>query len=95
MEQKGYARKRGENVPTDESMISDNFSSIRYRRKKETKNILEFVHGRFEGSIYGAWNFLKSNAAPELMERLFLGYKHGKFLETLYGKFKENESSCC
>ena len=45
LERKGYARKRRENIPTDKNMISHNLSSTRYRRKKETKNILEFLHG--------------------------------------------------
>ena len=49
--------------------------------------------GGFEGSIYGALEFFKSNATPELTEGLFWGYKCGKFLEKLYSKFKENDKA--
>lgn len=56
LEQKGYARKRRENVPTDEKMISDNFSSTRYRRKNETKNMLEFLHGGIVGQVTSVSN---------------------------------------
>lgn len=45
LEQKGYARKRRENKPTDEAMIKDSASSARYRRRIESKNIMEFIHG--------------------------------------------------
>ena len=93
LEQKGYARKRRENVPTNDEMISNYSSSTRYRRKNETKNMLEFIHGGFEGSLYGAWDYLKSNASADLMETLFLKYKRGKFLEKLCGKFKQKDDA--
>ena len=93
LEQKGYARKRRENIPTDEEMILDNFSSTRYRRRNETKNMLEFIHGGIEGSILGSCDYFKSHATPELMEKLFLTFKRGKFLQNLYSKFKEKDQT--
>ena len=45
LEKKGYARKRRENTATNFELITDGSSSTRYRRQKETKNILEFIHG--------------------------------------------------
>jgi hypothetical protein len=35
------SRNRREKLPTDEKMITDNFCSTRYRRRNETKNILQ------------------------------------------------------
>ena len=87
MEQKGFARKRRENAPTTETMINSSTSSTRYRRKEETKNILEYIHGGKESSLYGAWDYLKSHASTTLIEKLIVSYKRGKFIETVYGKF--------
>ena len=87
LEHKGYARKRRENTTTTYKTISDSSSSRRYCRRKESQNILEYIHGGKEGAIYGAWDFVAANANPELMESLFTSYKQGNFLEKLYGKF--------
>jgi hypothetical protein len=92
LEQKGYARKRRENIPTSKDMISNYSSSTRYRRKAETTNILEFIHGGLEGSLYGAWDYLKSFASSELMESFMQSYNRGKFLENLYLKFKQSDT---
>ena len=48
-------------IPEDEGvllahymrMIHDYKSSTRYKRREETKNVLEFIHGGFEASLYG------------------------------------------
>ena len=87
LEQKAYTRKRRENTATTYETISYSSSSRRYRRRKESQNILEYIHGGKEGAIYGAWYFVAANANPELMQSLFTSYKQGKFLEKLYGKF--------
>ena len=96
LEQKGYVRKRRENVSyiiwfNVNYMISDNSSSNRYRRGTETKKILEFIHGEVEASLHGAWDYFKSNASSKLIEQLFLSFKRGKFLQKLCGKFKEKD----
>ena len=47
-------------IPEDEGvllvhymrMIHDYKSSTRYRRREETKNVLEFIYGGFEASLY-------------------------------------------
>ena len=45
LEHKGYARKRRENTTTTYETISDSSSSRRYCRRKESQNILEYIHG--------------------------------------------------
>lgn len=87
LEQKGYARKRRENTETTMESIQSASNSTRYRRRTESQNILEYIHGGPMGSLFGAWDYLQSHAKPELMEKLILSYKRGKFLEKLYGKF--------
>ena len=85
--QKRSARTRRENTPTTFENINDNSNSTRYKRQKETKDVLQYIHGGSEGAIYGAWDFLKRHASNELIEKLLLSYKRGKFLEKIYGKF--------
>ena len=41
---------------TTYEMINDYNLSTRYRRREETKNILDFIHGGFEPSLHGAWD---------------------------------------
>ena len=89
LEQKGYARKRRENSATSFEMINDTSSSMRYRCRDESKKVLEYIHGGREGSIYGAWDYLKGVASLKQMESLILSYKRGKFLEKLVGKFSD------
>ena len=72
-------------------MIPENSSSTHYQRRSETKNILQFIHGGVEASLYGAWDYFKSNASSELIEELFFSFKVGKFLEKLFCKFKEKD----
>ena len=54
LEQKNYAVTKRQKNPTTESMITDVKSSTRYRRRKETKNVLEYIHGGCQGAVYGA-----------------------------------------
>ena len=87
LEQKGYSRKRRENTSTTWETINSSKCSARHRRRTESKNILEYVHGGEQGSLYGAWDFLQSHCGSDLMEKFILSFKRGKFLEKLYGKF--------
>lgn len=48
------ARSRWSGAPTDEKMINSNASSTRYRRRKETKEMLEYHQGGEEGAKYCA-----------------------------------------
>lgn len=59
IEQKGYARKRRENLPTTSDIINSSTHSVKYRRREETKSLLEYIHGGKIGSLYGAWDYLK------------------------------------
>ena len=62
LEQKGYARTRRQNTTTTYEMINNRNSSTRFRCKEVTRNILQFIHGGEEGSLYGAWDYLTSHA---------------------------------
>ena len=86
LEQKGYSRRRRGFASTSFEMINDYKSSTRYRRREESKNILEFIHGGTEPSLYGAWDFLSANASNEIMSKLISTYKRGKFLQGIFGK---------
>lgn len=54
---------------------------MRYRRRHETKNVLEYIHGGEEGALLGAWDFVAANAKKEMMDTLFVKYRRGKYLE--------------
>ena len=90
LEQRGYARTRRQNVETTFGMINNRISTTRFRRKLETKNILQFIHGGEEGSLYGAWDYLTSHASSELMDKLISGYKRGKYLQGVFGRATDN-----
>ena len=81
LDQKGYSRTRRENTRTTLEHITSRTSSLRFRRRKETKNVLEYIHGGEEGSLIGAWDYLAANAPKELMDDLIGKYKRGKYLE--------------
>ena len=74
LEQKDYSRRRRSKASTSYEMINDFKSSTRYRRREETKNMLEFIHGGVEPSLYGAWDFLAANASGEIMSNLISTY---------------------
>ena len=86
LDQKGYSRARRMNTPTTFEMISDPKSSTRYRRRQDTTNILEFIHGGEEPSIYGAWDHIASHASKPVVEKLVCRYKRRKFLQGMFGK---------
>ena len=86
IEQKEYSRARIKNTATTFETIMNPHSSTKYRRRQETKNIFEFIHGGEEGSLYGAWDHVVSNASKPLMEKLLGSYKRGKFLQGMFGK---------
>ena len=86
LEKKEYARTRRQNNPTTYSMIQNRKYNTRFRRKEETSNMLQFIHGGEEGSLYGAWDYLASNAPTEIMDKLISGYKRGKYLQGIFGR---------
>lgn len=90
LEQRGYARTRRQNLQTTFEMINNRTSTTRFRRKLETKNILQFTHGEEEGSLYGAFDYLRSHASSELMDKLISGYKRGKYLQGGFGRATNN-----
>lgn len=86
LEHKDHSRKRRMTASTSYEMINDYKSSTRYRRREETKSILEFIHGGSEPSLYGAWDFLASSASEEIMTKLMSNYKRGRFIEGIFGQ---------
>jgi len=87
LEQKEFSKTKREMNPTTEQMIGNVASSTHYRRRNETKNILQYIHGGSTGAIFGAWDFLIQATTYEQLEDLLLKFKKGKFIEKLQGKF--------
>ena len=75
LDQKGYSRAIKENTRTTLEHITCHTSSLRFSRRKETKNVLEYIHGGEEGSLIGAWDYLAANAPKELMDDLIGKYR--------------------
>ena len=65
-------------------MITDSGCSTRYRRRKETKKALTFLHGGETGSFYGAWDNIAANAPKELITELIVMYKRGNHLKKIF-----------
>lgn len=58
LEQKQFAKTKREQNPTSEEMVGDSSSSTRYRRRKETINILEYIHSYIHSYIQ--WSYFRS-----------------------------------
>ena len=86
LEQKGFSVSRRQNTSTTYEMVTNVNSSTRYRRRQETKNVLEFIHGGKEGSLYGAWDYVSSTSDNQTMDKLISGLKRGKYLQGLLDK---------
>ena len=80
------ARSRRTQNATTFDMISDVKSSTRYRRRQESKDMLEYIHGGEEGAIFGAWDLIAAYATNERMDKLIASYKRGKYLQGVFGK---------
>ena len=80
-EQRASSRTRRENNPTTFEIITSRSSSMRFERKKESKNVLEYIHGGQFGALLGAWDYLQTNVDRSLMNKLVMGYKKGKFIQ--------------
>ena len=52
------ARGMGVKNLTTYEMISDTTNSTTYRRRQETKYVLEYIHGNEIVAIYGAWDII-------------------------------------
>ena len=82
-ERKDQSRTCRENTRTTHEIITNNKSGT---RREETKNVLEFIHGGEEGTLYGAWDFLSSTASKTMMENLVAKYNRGRYLEGIVKK---------
>ena len=52
LDQKGFARTRRQNTATTFETITSNTSTVRFRCKRESQNVLEYIHGGKEGALY-------------------------------------------
>ncbi|XP_022806312.1 uncharacterized protein LOC111343412 [Stylophora pistillata] len=86
LEQRHHAKARRKSSATTFEMVNNPKSSTRYRRRQETRNILEFIHGGEQGAIYGAWDFIASCAKKEIMEKLITCHKRGRSLQGVFRK---------
>ena len=57
-------------------MIYDGSNSTRYQRRKESADILNYIHVGEDAAILGAWDFVASNASKDIMDKLIGSYKH-------------------
>lgn len=71
---------------TTYEMITNPNNSNRYRRRKETADIFNYIHGGEEAAIYGAWDLIGSSASKEVFDKLISTYKRGKYLQGVFGK---------
>ena len=67
-------------------MVTNVNSSTRYRRRQEAKNVLEFIHGGKEGSLYRAWDYVSYAADNQTTEKLISGLKRRKYIQGLFDK---------
>jgi hypothetical protein len=86
LDQKKHSRTRRQNTSTTLATITDSSSSLRYRRRQETTNVLEYIHGGKDAALFGAWDFLSANASEEKMNSLISTYKRGKYLQNILNK---------
>ena len=86
LQQTNTARSKRAKNPTTSSVIYDGSNSTRYRRRKESADILNYIHGGEEAAILGAWDFVASTAPKDIMDKLIGSYKRGKYLEGVFGK---------
>ena len=80
-EQRANSRTRRENNPTTFNTITSRTSTLRFDRKKETKQVPEYLHGDSFASLLGAWAYLQTNVDRVMMDKSITGYKKGKFIQ--------------
>ena len=82
LDQKTQSRTRRLNTSTNLDTINNPNSGVRYRRRGETKNVLEFIHGGENGALLGAWDFVSAEAPKAMMENLIGNYRRGKYVDS-------------
>ena len=86
LEQEGFSVSRRQNTSITYEMVTNVNSSTRYRRRHETKNVLEFIHGGKEGALYGAWGYASFSSDNQTMDKVISRFKWGKYLQCLLNK---------
>ena len=76
-----YVVSNRKRKPTDEKLIHDSVSGTRFLRKRETKLVLEYIHGGHKGALQGARDYLFSNADPDFLDYIIKSYRGGRFLK--------------
>lgn len=86
LDQKTQSRTRRLNTSTTMDTISNPNSGVHYRRRGETKNVQEFIHGGENGALLGAWDFVSGEAPKAMMENLIGNYRRGKHVGDIVRK---------
>ena len=84
LDYKHFSKAKRESNSTSKTIITDSGFNTRYRRRKETKKALTFLHGGKTGSFYGAWDYIAANAPKELITELIVMYKRGNHLKKIF-----------
>ena len=66
--------------------ITDRNCSVRYRRRQETSDVLEYIHGGEAGAVFGAWDFISSSSDKDTMDILIGNLKRGRYLQNIVAK---------
>lgn len=94
LDQTTCSRSCREHTATTLEMISSTSSSVRYRRRQESKNVLEYIHGGENAAVQGAWDVVKSFAGKDMISTFVANYKRGKLIQNLVAKtLKEHTQS--
>ena len=81
LERKDQSRTRRKNTSTTLETITNGKSVTRYRSREETRNVIVFIHGGEDRTLFCAWDFLSTNTPKETMKNLIGKYKRGKYME--------------
>ena len=85
LDPKHFYKSKRENNSTSKAMVNDYNSSTRCRGRNDTVRAIQFIHGGKSGSIYGAWDYIVTNASKEVVSELIVGYKRGDTSRKLLG----------
>ena len=86
LDQKQHAKTCRIYTVTTFEMVSSPHSSARYKQRKETKNIVEFVYCGEGGSIFRTWDCLATGNQKIKMEKFIGTYKRSSFIQGVFGR---------
>ena len=80
LDQKGFAQTREQNTTTTFGTITSNTSTVRFRCKRKSQNVLEYIHGG-RGSIVWSLGLPTVQCKEDDLMDSLSSYKRGKYLE--------------